>query len=85
MLSDEENYFVLNLKKLALKNSSNNEVFTHIKTLSDLILQVKSFRDQNNRNNCVLNNVTTVKYVNIDTSIKKLRKNILIWKWSVVS
>ena len=58
---DEENCFGLNLEKLGLKKSSNNEVFTHMKKLLYLILQGKSFWDQNNRNNFVLKVGTIVK------------------------
>lgn len=52
-LSDEENCSALNLEKLALKKLSNNDFFPNIKKLLDLILENKSFRDQNNRNNFV--------------------------------
>ena len=45
---------MLNLERLVLKKSSNNEIFTRIKKLLYLVLQGKSFRDQNNRNNFVL-------------------------------
>ena len=74
VLSDEEKSFALNLKKLPLSKSSNNEIFAHIKKLLDLLLQDKSFRDQSNRNNFVLKDGTTVKYVNLDTPIEKLRR-----------
>ena len=74
VLNDEENCYALNLEKLALKKSLNNEVFTHIKKLLDLILQDKSFRDQNNHNNLVLKDGITVRHVNIDTSIEKVRR-----------
>ena len=49
----------------------------------DLILQDKSFRDQKTRNNLVLKDGATVKYVNLDTSIKKLRRKYanLKTKW----
>ena len=71
VLSDQENCVALNLEKLALKKSSINEVFTHIKKLLDLILGDKKFRDQSNRNNFVLKDGTTV---NVDSSIEKLRR-----------
>ena len=74
MLSDGENCFASNLEKLILKTSSNNKVFIHIKKLLYIILQDKSFRDQNYRNHFVLEDGTTVKYVNHDTSIEKLRR-----------
>ena len=70
----KRNCFASNLEKLALKKSSNNEVFTHIKKLFDQVLQDPSFREQNNRNNFVLKDGTALKYVNIDTSVEKLRR-----------
>ena len=46
--------------------------------LLDLILQDKSFRVQNNCNNFVTKDGTTVKYGNLDTSTEKLRTNDFI-------
>lgn len=46
--------------------------------LLDLILQDKSFRVQNNRNNFVTKDGATVKYGNLDTSTEKLRTNDFI-------
>ena len=47
ILSSEENCFALALEKLALKKSSNNEVFEHIKKYLDRALKEKEFRTMN--------------------------------------
>ena len=65
--------YLSNITSICQKKSSCNEVFTHTKKFFDLILQDKSFLGQNNRNNFILKDGTTVKYVNLDTSMKKLR------------
>ena len=44
ILTNEENSFAVSLKKLALKKSSNNEVFQHIKKLFDGALKEKEFK-----------------------------------------
>ena len=74
VLSDEENCFAATLEKLALKKSSNNEVFMHVKKLFDKILHDPDFKTQNEKNNFHLKDGTVMKYLSIDTSIEKLRR-----------
>ena len=62
------------LGKTSFKEESNSEVFTHIKKLLDLVLQGKTFWDQNNRKNFVLKDRAIVKYANLGTSIEKQRR-----------
>ena len=44
ILADEENSFVVNLEKLALKKSSNSEIFAHIKKEMDKQLKTNEFK-----------------------------------------
>ena len=60
VLADEENCFGINLEKLALKKSSNNEVYSCIKTIFDEELKRLSPK---------INGLPP-----LDTSIDKLRK-----------
>ena len=58
VLADEENCFGVNLEKLALKKSSNNEVFSCVKTVLDEELKL----------------LPPTKNGPLDTSVDKLRK-----------
>ena len=53
------NYAVA-LENLALKMSSNNEVFEYVKKLFDETLQDSGFKESNERNN-FMNKVNTIK------------------------
>ena len=63
---DEEHCFALNLEKLALKKSSNNEVFSYIKKLFDKALNEKEFQTVNESKNFSLKDGTTTKYDKLD-------------------
>ena len=51
ILSSEENSFASALEKLALKKSSNNEMFQHIKKILDCALKDKDFKNENEKQN----------------------------------
>ena len=71
-MSSEENCFALALETLALKKSSNNEVFEHIKKYLDRALKEKEFRTMNEMAN--FKSKDGRKYEQLDTSIPKFRK-----------
>ena len=49
ILADSENNFASCLEKLALKKSSNNEVFQHIKNLFEKLLESEDFKKRNEK------------------------------------
>ena len=49
ILADTDNNFLLIIDKLALNYSSNEDVFGHIKSLFDAVLQEKAFIDKNEK------------------------------------
>ena len=49
ILADTDNNFLLIIDKLALNCSSNEDVFGHIKSLFDAVLQEKAFIDKNEK------------------------------------
>lgn len=72
ILADPDNGFAESLERLALKKSSNNEVFRHIQCELLKGLKNDSFREINELN-FVNKNGDPVSHKDIDTSIDKLR------------
>ena len=72
-LSNPVNGFVFCLDKLALKKSSNNEVYEHIKKSFDEELAKKEFIEINEKSN-VKDKGKVKDYKKLDTSITRLRK-----------
>ena len=84
VLADEEDGFARALEELALKKSTNNEIFRHIKSKFDAARKEEDFHERN-----VMENFTSrrKKFTNIDTSIVKLRKRYsnMKQKWRALS
>ena len=74
ILSSDENSFASSLERLALKNSSNNEVFLHIKRILDCEIKKKEFKTLNEMKNLRDGKNTVIAYDRLDTSLAKLRK-----------
>ena len=51
VLTDDEDNFAFSLEQLALKKSSNNEVFEHVKITFDKALKTPEFIYENEKNN----------------------------------
>ena len=73
VLADPDNGFLQSLEKLALKNSSNDEVFRIIKDIFDNELKDDYFIQQNESNNFTRKDRTVEPYPKLDTSIGKMR------------
>ena len=71
VLADPENSFAATLNKLALKKSSNNEVFEHIQKQLEAEMETEDFQS---RNNDYVKSTPT----KLDISIEKLRQK---YKW----
>ena len=87
-MSSEENSFAITLEKLALKKSSNNEVFEHVKKLFDAVLKEKHLKNLNEKINFTSSKDNSVsKYEALDTSVMKLRKkyNNLKTEWRKIT
>ena len=74
ILSSDENSFASSLERLALKKSSNNEVFSHIKRILDSELKKKEFKNMNEFKNFRDKTDAVITYERLDTSLAKLRK-----------
>ena len=72
VLADPDNAFASCLDKLALKKSSNNEVYENIKKVFDQELKKEDFIAINERNNFIEKG-KVVRYKKLDTSIVRLR------------
>ena len=73
VLADSENSFAATLDKLALKKSSNNEVFELIQ--KDLAAEMGTEDFQSRNNNCFKSTSTK-----LDISIEKLRQKYKLFK-----
>ena len=73
VLADEENSFATSLENLALKKSSNNEVFSCIKKLFDKEIRKPEFK-QVNEETFKRKDGSIPNYPQLDTSVEKLRK-----------
>ena len=86
VLADTDNNFVA-IEKLALKCSSNEEVFGHIKNLFEIALQDERFIKLNEKKNFTDKKGNLKQYEKSDTSIKKLRNQTKTLKkeWKVIT
>ena len=86
ILCEPSNNYAVALEKLALKNSSNNEVFECIKKSFDEALQDLGFIESNERKNFMNKDKTVKSCKNIETSIEKLRIKFKSFKqeWSKI-
>ena len=75
------------MEKLALKCSSNEEVFGHIKNLFEIALQDERFIKLNEKKNFTDKKGNLKQYEKLDTSIKKLRNQTKTLKkeWKVIT
>ena len=87
ILSSEENSFASALEKLALKKSSNNEIFQHIKKILDGALKDKDFKNENEKQKLTSEDGRVLNYEPLDTSVLKLRKKYanLKTEWRKIS
>ena len=77
ILADTDNNFLLIIGKLALNCSSNKDVFGHIKSLFDAVLQEKAFIDKNEKKKKFTDKKGKIKpYQKLDTSVAKLRNQM---------
>ena len=74
-------------KFLALKKSSNNEIFQHIKKILDGALKDKDYKNENEKQNFKSKDGRVLKYEPLDTSVLKLRKKYanLKTEWRKIS
>ena len=79
VLADPANGFAFALDKLALKKSSNNELYEHIKKSFDEQLSKKEFIELNEKNN-FLEKGKVMSYSKLDTSIARLRNKFKLLK-----
>ena len=72
---------------MALKKSSNNEIFQHIKKILDGALKDKDFKNENEKQNFTSKDGRVLKYEPLDTSVLKLRKKYanLKTEWRKIS
>ena len=86
ILADTDNFLVA-IEKLALKCSSNEEVFGHIKNLFEIALQDERFIKLNEKKNFTDKKGNLKQYEKLDTSIKKLRNQTKTLKkeWKVIT
>ena len=87
VLADTDNNFLVAIEKLALKCSSNEEVFGHIKNLFEISLQDERFIKLNEKNNFTDKKGNLKQYEKLVTSIKKLRNQTKTLKkeWKVIT
>ena len=87
VLADTDNNFLVAIEKLALKCSSNEEVFGHIKNLFEIALQDERFIKLNEKKNFPDKKGNLKQYEKLDTSIKKLRNQTKTLKkeWKVIA
>lgn len=76
VLADPDNNFLVAIDKLALKCSSNEEVFGHIKNCFEVALQDEIFIKNNEAQNFTDKRGNLRKYERLDTSITKLRNQL---------
>ena len=76
ILADTDNNFLLIIDKLALNCSSNEDVFGHIKSLFDAVLQEKAFIDKNEKKKFTDKKGKVKPYQKLDTSVAKLRNQM---------
>ena len=83
ILADPTNNYVASLKKLALKKSSNNELFEHIKNTFDEELNDREFKLSNIEKNFTKDG-HPIPHKTLDTSIERIRNKYkaLIQEWS---
>ena len=82
-----DNNFLVAIEKLALKCSSNEEVFGNIKNLFEIALQDERFIKLNEKKNFTDKKGNLKQYEKLDTSIKKLRNQTKTLKkeWKVIT
>ena len=73
ILADPNDQFLSSLEKLALKKSSNNEVFLHIKDAFDDALKDKKFYEENEQN-FLDKDGNVVPHEKLDTNIDRDKK-----------
>ena len=75
VLVDDDNNFLVAIEKLALKCSSNDELFNHVKTVFDARLQGRNFIEKNEQN-FKDKNGKIVPYTKLDTPTQKLHNQL---------
>ena len=85
ILADPTNNYAASLEKLALKKSSNNELFEHIKNTFDEELNDREFKLMNIEKNFTKDG-HPIPHQTLDTSIERLRNKYKVLKqeWSKI-